>query len=331
MKNHNVCLAIGYDTEQAVPEVLPKHIIKPGDYQKLPTQGRKDVWTDYLWNKIWNDPEHLQRSLQELDTTKKLGQLFSEHNARFTSFVLGKWLDFIVESAGLETVRASFLQSSIDVQSHSYTHHSYKDFPDRERRRMAPTVDQDKVYQKIEKGNKTIEKHLNITPIGLRPPMGNIAPLNKKEDLVILEALKANGMKYICSHMKSGKTEPNPISVQPFAYTSEEYPEVMEIPANGYFDVHHTQPTRFLVFDDEKTNWTPKQFFGYYAGLLNQALEINKKTKNKTPFFVTLVHHPWAVSQYDPNLDYHKSLLEFCKQKKIKIISLTDVYNLCRK
>lgn len=53
MNKRNVYLAIGYDTEQVIPnDKLPEHIIKQADYQELTRQGRKDAWTNYLWKQI---------------------------------------------------------------------------------------------------------------------------------------------------------------------------------------------------------------------------------------------------------------------------------------
>lgn len=101
-------LAVSYDTEQAVPNSLPLHIVSPKEYAQLPRAEQKNLWADYLRENIWEDPEHSQRSLIELEMVRNLDDLFTRKGGRFTSFILGRWLDFVVRDFGQEKVRGFF-------------------------------------------------------------------------------------------------------------------------------------------------------------------------------------------------------------------------------
>lgn len=134
-------------------------------------------------------------------------------------------------------------------------------------------------------------------------------------------------MRYISSWLKEEQRKPNSVGkVKPFFYSSIGYQDILEIPGVGYFDVHYTQPTRMLVFDEENNTWGINQRTNYYLGLLEEALKMNEAN-----VFVTLVCHPWPVKDYDPNLEFHRKVLEFSKKENISIVSYTEINDLMRK
>ena len=322
-----VYLAFSFDTEQPqLLDYLPEYIIKKEEYLKLDKESKKLIWADYIREGIWRDSDLFKRSQSELETILELNELFSEFNGKFTSFVLGRWLDLIVNEFGQEEVRKYFKGSAIDVQSHSYNHKAYKTTGDKTREDISPTLNKSEVYQEIKKSKDSINKNLNLKPVGLRVPMGNIEPLGK-DDLEILNALRDNGMSYISSWLKSEQKKPNSVGkVEPFFYKDLGYPDIIEIPSVGYFDLHYTQPARMLVFDEEDNVWNINQRTSYYTNLLEEALNIKDKD-----IFVTLVCHPWAVKYYDSRLEFHRNVLSFSKKEKINIISYTEINDLMRK
>lgn len=219
-----------------------------------------------------------------------------------------------------------FLGPSTDIQSHSYNHLVYQIIPtsDGTRERLSPAVPLDSVDEEIRKGNSAIERHLGIRPIGLRTPMGNITPFGR-EHLKILEALDNNGMRYVSSWLKSEATKPNsPKEVQPFSYKNLGFPRINEIPGVGFYDVHHTNPTNLLVFDNPNMLWSEEERAEYYIGLLEECLREN----SPRDMFVPLVFHPWAVAQYDPQLKSHEKILDFCKESGIKVTSYTELNDI---
>lgn len=320
----DVYLAFSYDTEQPVPDRLPPNIISETAYALLSLDEKKRLWADYLRDGLWKDPTFLQRSAKELKTIWSLGNLFASFNGRFTSFVLGQWLEMMVEAFGQEKVKYFFSSEAIDPQSHSYEHKTFLSAGDATRERISPLLPQKEINEQLHKSKLVISRHLEITPVGLRTPMGNIAPFDNPE---IIKLFAKNGFRFVSSWLKKAQREPNtPTETQPFFYDQLGFPDILEIPGVGWFDVHHTQPTRMLVFDDEKTSWTQEEFAAYYIRLIEDGL---KAAENRS-IFIPLVFHPWAVQYYDPDLKAHKAILQFAQEEKIKISSYNDINNIMR-
>lgn len=320
-----VYLAFSYDTEQPVPDRLPPDIISEADYSLLPINKKKRLWADYLRDGLWENPAFLQRSLKELETIQVLGELFTSFGGEFTSFVLGQWLEKIVEALGPKKVKDAFASGAIDVQSHSYEHKTFLSTGDITRERISPLLPPEEISEQLRKSKMAISHHLGTTPIGLRTPMGNIAPFDNPE---IIKLFKENGFQFVSSWLKKAQREANiPAEAQPFFYSQLEFPDILEIPGVGWFDVHHTQPTRMLVFDDEETIWTEEEFAAYYIGLIEDGLE----AAENRPIFIPLVFHPWAVQYYDPSLKAHTEILRFAQKHGVRVSSYNDINNLLRK
>jgi peptidoglycan/xylan/chitin deacetylase (PgdA/CDA1 family) len=314
-------LAFSYDTEFAVPTKLPTEVISPEEYKKLPLSKKKEVWGDYLGKRLSENSKG--RSTMELETIKKLNDLFLKHNGRFTAFVLGEWLDQVVEELGQETVMEYLTGEGTDIQSHSYHNRAYKPIGDSTRERIAPTLLQSQISSEIRGSLESIHKNLGVRPIGMRPPMGNTHPL-REDDKMILEALSENGIKFISSWLKKDQREPNPVGTKPLTYSSLGFPDIVEIPGIGFYDVHYTQPTRLLVFGEDGNEWSLEERTEYHIDLLKQAQALAKKREESV--FVPLVMHPWSVANYDPDLKFHEAILKFCNKNDIQVVSFNDIY-----
>ncbi len=321
-----VYLAVSYDTEHSVAPELPSSVISPDDYVALDKEGKKKVWIDYLRNDVWQDPALVERSRQQLETIAELSALFQPYGGKFTSFVLGRWLDYAVEAFGQQTVASHLRQSNVEIGSHSYEHQAYVATGDPIRDGIAPPLDKTGVFSEVRKANETIERHLGVRPIGLRTPMGNLRSFSQ-EEVPILKALQANGIEYVSSWLKKEKTIPNPIGTAPHFYTDLSFSDILEIPTVGLYDVHGTQPTRLLIFDEER-EWSVEERVAHYLGLLDDALKLEEITQE--PVFVPLVFHPWDVPHYDPELRFHKELLRFCDKEGIGVVSFGDINKMVR-
>ncbi|MBT3582757.1 polysaccharide deacetylase family protein [Candidatus Woesearchaeota archaeon] len=324
MSIEQVNLAISYDTEMPIESRIPADFISKRTYSKLDMSGKKQAWIDYITKDLWKDPNFMRQSRNELFTIKELGTLFSEFNGKLTSFVLGSWLDVIVEEFGHQKVTEPFSNSAIDIQSHSQNHKPYKTTV--KEGALYETQDSSVISNEIKASKDSIKKHLGVDVIGLRTPMGNITPFSEIEDIEILDALKANNIKYVSSWLKSEQKKPNAISLEtlPFYYDNG----VLEIPGVSSYDVHNTQPTRMLLFNNTES-WTEEQRTDYYIGeLVNAQTLANHTDKN---VFVPWVFHPADVFMYDRNLDVHLDILEFCESHDIGIISYTDIYDIIAK
>lgn len=320
----NVILAVSYDTEHAIPAALPPATISPEVYQRLPAEEQKRLWTSYLQN-IWDDPKLLNNSVRELQMLAALAKLFRRYDGGFTSFVLGRWLDFVGERMPVDQLRGYFADVA-EIGSHSYDHVTFQTSGDATRQQLSPLVSAPGLQ--LRKANESIERWLGVRPVGFRTPMGNVQPFGKA-DREVLEGIRSNGLRYVSSWLKAAPQEWNrPGEVQPFFYTSEGYPQIAEIPGVGAYDVHFVQPTKLLVFNEEGSEYVVKgdRMENYYIRLLESALRTSKQTGNRV--FVPLVFHPHATVIYDPELQMHESLLRFCKSEGIAIKTYRDILDL---
>ncbi|MDP3900350.1 MAG: polysaccharide deacetylase family protein [bacterium] len=321
--SQKVYLAFSQDTEFAIPEILPSHIISPEIYKKLDIPAKRELWACYIREGIWSDPLHLARSMQELDMIQRLGQLFEKFGGKFTSFILGQWLEFIVQELGQKTVQYFFNSPAIDVQSHSFTHRTWMSTGDAMRDKISPPVPPNKFFQEIQSSINIIWEYLEKKVIGIRTPMGNIAPFSESEKH-ILEALKRCEIRFVSGYLKTKQRESNGLHAQPFFYEQLGFPNILEIPGIGNFDVWHCQPTRLLVFEKDDTV-SLEYMIKYYLDLLLEALAAKAKK-----IFIPLVCHPHAAVLYDPNLEFYTAILQFCKENDIGIISYAEVNEMMR-
>ncbi len=318
-----VVVAFSYDTEMAFNRELPEHVVSAQNYAILPLAEKQTLWADYIREGIWSDTNHRQRSIAELGMIRALGPHFEACGGAMTSFVLGQWLDYIVEELGQQEVRNFYNCSAIDVQSHSYNHLTFGGPQDAVRSRTSPNLALEEVSGQLRRANGAIERHLGVRPWGLRTPMGNTAPFGAGQE-PILQALRENGIKFVSSWLKKAPRELNsPAMVQPFPYTSPGSPDLWEIPGVGKYDVHFMPPSKLLVFGEEGTD-TPAVMLAHYIGVLEEALRAVARTEKTV--YVPFVMHPWATVLYDPELKMHAELLRFCVRHGVLLRSYAQVY-----
>ncbi len=323
-----IYLAISYDTEMTIDDRLPGSVISADAFDALSLEAKKEAWVNFLGSgDIWSDPDHVRRSRNELDTLKRLGGVFKEHGGRATSFVLGKWLDYAVSELGSDFVRDSFDLEVFEIGSHSYDHRALIATGDKTRDGIAPTLQLNEVRGQLVRSAGSILRHLGVRVTGLRVPMGNLRPFEEGER-GILEALEAEGYKYVSSWLKTGKTVPNGVAdAQPFFYKSLGFPGLLEIPGVGFYDVHGAQPTRLLMFDDEGS-WSIDERLGVYKGVIDEAQRFESETGRDV--FVPLVYHPGDVTNYDSKLEFHRRFLGDCKERGVNIVSYDQIDEMMR-
>lgn len=311
----NVFVLFDYDAEQAVPRELPG--ISKSEYSKLPLPEKQKKWIGYLSRQIWEDGKLRKRSLAELTAIKNLRCLFSEFGGKFTAFLLGRWLEFVEKEFGRSAVRKAF--DGVDAQSHSFSHGMWRSSGDSVRDSLAPLVTD--IREEVGRGIAAVERIVGVRPNGIRPPMGGTAPLGKTNPEV-LPILRENGITFLSSWLKRSKTEGGSVpESQPFPYSESGFGEILEIPACGLFDVHWRNPTRLLIFDDESEP-SVGDMLQHYLSLLKTALSMKGEIT-----IVSFVFHPWAVAHYDPDLSLHRSVLQFCKEKGVSVISHRELRN----
>src|SRR3989338_7027723 len=210
-----VYLAIGYTVQQGVLSQLPESFITADQYRQLDIPGKQQAWKDFLLGDgsqpVWQESYQTGVSSQELDDLVALQGTFASVNGRCTAFVMGQWLDTAVEWFGQEDIRKSLQSPQIEVASHGYDQTALKPTGISERDAIAPVLEeQASAYHKIQQASRAIERHLGVRPEGLRAFLGNTRPLDTTADQDMIQAIAANGIKYLNSCFRE---EPRKVNV----------------------------------------------------------------------------------------------------------------------
>jgi len=128
------------------------------------------------------------------------------------------------------------------------------------------------------------------------------------QDLV--KGLKDVGIKYISSNLCSETNLNAPLNKQrqPHNYKNIGVPELLEIPSHGWQDAVFTKEKYFQFYGDNLPS--SKEILTHYKNLLDKSDKLNLPFVN-----VALCLHPWAVMEYDSNLEIHKQLVDYAREK----------------
>jgi len=67
---------------------------------------------------------------------------------------------------------------------------------------------------------------------------------------------------------------------------------------------------------------TPAEIIEHYTSLFDKA---EKMANEKSPVFVSLCLHPFAVMEYDPQMEIHKRIIDAAREKKIRLLTYGEV------
>jgi peptidoglycan/xylan/chitin deacetylase (PgdA/CDA1 family) len=325
-------LAIGYDVEMPLPSALPEKMIARGEYNRLDASQKKTLWQDYIGGVYRGrfDEELVDESIREISNMQRVHDIFSRYGVGFTAFLSGRFIDYVDERKGADILRNTFLQKGIEISSHSYEHMAFRSTGVESLDKISPAIEKDEVKNQLKKANGVISRIFNVRPKGLKGPMGYTSFMGK-EEIPILQAMKEEGMGYLSSFSKKAPREPNRLVTQPYvdlsprSYENLGFPDILEIPIVGYFDVHGSLPTSLLVFDSNY-EWSVPQRTAYYKGLIEEGASLSEMEGRN--IFATLVVHPWAIPYYDPELKTTEKILDFCAKRSVRVVTYADIHKM---
>lgn len=168
-----------------------------------------------------------------------------------TFFLLGR----VVEENAEELKR--FVDHPLfDLQQHTYSHTLLKsviiEYEDG-RQELVRGGTMEQIREDISRGSEVMREKLSIEPIGLCGPWGYYRGLADRPDL--LEVLDSLGIKFIRSYGRNHRDyQPVRYSVQPFWYSAQGFPHILEIPIQGWQDYYLRRKLGWEQVD-AFTNW----------------------------------------------------------------------------
>ncbi|HYD03350.1 MAG TPA: polysaccharide deacetylase family protein [Alphaproteobacteria bacterium] len=264
---------------------------------------------------------------RKMDFMEQLNQMFDDYNCPRTFFILGQYLDKCTETVNISRLREIYNKdnSKIDIQQHSYSHPAIRKIAGRDDK---IPMNAKEFAADITKASNTIESIIGVRPYGLRTPLGYPHDLSDLPELV--NELRNAGITYVSSDLRSISDWPEdtlngPLTKnrQPHNYKNIGVPELIEIPSHGLQDVVFTEEMsmRFLGVHP----WPENKIFDHYNDILIQSDKIDAPVVS-----VALCLHPWAVMEYDKNLNIHKELITSAKDKGFEIKSYSQVADMFR-
>ncbi len=230
-------------------------------------------------------------------------------NISSTVFLLGQTL---VENT--ETIKALLDNPLWNIEQHTFSHVSFRNVePKYERNKAVEGEKVEIIRQDIATANSIFKDLLGLQVEGICAPKGYYGGLKARPD--ILEILDSNGLKFIRSYGRNKDDwQPVPFEIQPFWYKEEGFPEILEIPAQGWQD----------------TIWKRTHGWQNRGGYLQYLKEsVNYVTQNRLVW--SCGFHDWSCIREDPDLIILSQFFEYALEQGARFLSHLEFYSQARK
>lgn len=258
---------------------------------------------------------------EKIDFLKRMNERFDAESIPRTHFLLGAYIEAARAKLGETVLRAIYNRENplLDIQQHTYSHGV-----------MSPLqgVNKDPLsaedyIKDIARAGFVIKDTLGVKPVGLRTPYGYETDLSDRID--ILQGLHDHGITFVSADMGPKATLEGPLTKerQPHPYVDVGYPDIVEMPGHGLQDVVFTQEKAKQLFGGHLR--TPDEARAHFLGLLDQAELIHRDQ-----VATNLILHPWAVMEYDPQLDILVDVVRAARERGFEILTYKQVADLHR-
>jgi peptidoglycan/xylan/chitin deacetylase (PgdA/CDA1 family) len=225
-----------------------------------------------------------------------------EHAVPGTLFVCGRTLVHNVE------VLEPFVDHPLfDIEQHTYSHTLLKDDHWKGGTFLAsPPV---AIEQEVRQTSEALHRLLGVECIGLRTPHGYHLGLTDRPEM--LTVLDGCGIRFVSSWARNAAgVNPTPLSVQPFWYAEQGFPDLLEIPFQHWLD-----GTWFEEFGIDRGV--------EFAAVLGEA--IDEIVRDDLVYGACF--HDWAQLRYrEPETGWVRALMHHAQANGVETLSYRDFY-----
>jgi peptidoglycan/xylan/chitin deacetylase (PgdA/CDA1 family) len=225
-----------------------------------------------------------------------------EHSVPGTLFVCGRTLVHNVE------VLEPFVDHPLfDIEQHTYSHTLLKDDHWKGGTFLAsPPV---AIEQEVRQTSEALQRLLGVECIGLRTPHGYHLGLTDRPEM--LGVLDGCGIRFVSSWARNAAgVNPTPLSVQPFWYAEQGFPDLLEIPFQHWLD-----GTWFEEFGIDRGV--------EFAAVLGEA--IDEIVRDDLVYGACF--HDWAQLRYrEPETGWVRALMRHAQANGVETLSYRDFY-----
>ncbi|HEV3402966.1 MAG TPA: hypothetical protein VG073_01695, partial [Gaiellaceae bacterium] len=156
--------------------------------------------------------------------------------------------------------------------------------------------------------SRLLREQLGSECVGLRTPFGYYRGLRDRPDLLAI--VRATGLRYVTSWGRNeANSNPTPW-VQPFAYTEEGYPDILELPFQFWLDV--------VWFDQHGYDTGPE---------LQAALEGAVDVIAAADLVYGACFHDWvAVASDERRVGWLRGFLRYAVEQGVEVTTYTDYW-----
>jgi peptidoglycan/xylan/chitin deacetylase (PgdA/CDA1 family) len=275
---------IGYDTESGA---VGEGLVRFGDMTKGPYR-------------------HALDASSAATALELMAEVHGEVGVPGTLFVCGRTLVH-----ALDAVQTADATGLFDVQQHTYSHLPFREIRYAPESGASATIAETPgvaLREELAFTSRLIRDHLGHECVGLRTPFGYYQGLRGRPDL--LEHVRAAGLRYVSSWGRNEQgTNPTPLTVQPFTYADEGYPEILELPFQFWLDG--------IWFDEH----------GYDTGdAYRRALEAVVDTVAQRDIVFGACFHDWTLLAGDERrVGWLRGFLAYAKER-VEVMTYTDYW-----
>lgn len=164
------------------------------------------------------------------------------------------------------------------------------------------------IREEVRKANNALKEYLDVTCLGIRGPYGYYRGLSDRPD--ILKILHEEGIRFTSTYLRNQDDwQPVPIDVQPFWYKLQGFPDILEIPGQGWAD---------CIWRDIN-GWRNRKEYKQYLKSTLDAFSRRKLTWGT-------VFHDWAIIKENPTADTMSEFIQYAKEKGLTMSNYAKFY-----
>jgi hypothetical protein len=249
-------------------------------------------------------------------------EVHTRNQAPCTSYVVGKLLEKLVPEFQTMVRNPYF-----DLQSHTYSHKALKtivcEAPEYRRgwaSRQGQHIDEERgvtcspgasldiIRAEIRATNLLLKQHCGVDCLGVSGPGGYYRGLSDRPD--VLQVMWDEGIRFSRSYARNERDfSPVAHEAQPFWYRAQGFPDLLELPANGWQD----------CFWRDINGWDNTA--GYLAHL-KQGIDLIVERD----LVWTLCLHDWTAVECDPEMTIVDELIRYAQDRGVELLSQRAYY-----
>lgn len=270
--------------------------------------------------------------LKKLDFIHRMNVTLNREGVPRTHFILGDYIDQCVEHVGEKFVQDVYYltfdedgnnkgtkEGLLELQQHTYSHLVVMQQKGLEGKVIStPTEFEEDVKQ----ASKVMKRVFDVDPTGIRIPYGYSKDLTEVPSL--LWTLFSLGFKYVSTDYRLDNSLVTPLSTHRQPHMYDGVTELVEIPGTGPQDVIYTEEkAQFLL--NRKAD-SPKKINKHFRRLIKTADKIIGKQGSTMPYLhIGLCLHPWAMMEYDSQLNHLSNWIDLARDNGFEILSYNQM------